>query len=728
MGQCACSCCHNDELDHNKFTVSLDDIKYKDENLLKRGLEQNFGICNVKFDFFKGIVEIGFNPKHITKEEINQALKMPNYILDKNIKRLLGGFIEKHGKLARLIISGSLVGLTWALLAIFDKAYIFPSLKAQIMPLNYVYVLVNFLAITFTFLPTLKGVNNAIKEKKLNVHVLIFIAVVGAILLGDWIEAATVLFITIVGEMLESTALKTAKDEIVIASIASAKYATVKENNVITELPVHKVIKGQIVVVKQGMMVPVDGKIIAGQGQLNEAALTGESTFTIRSQGDKVFAGTILESGSIEIEALSVGEHTKLAHIAKLVEKAREHKTGWEKVVDKFSAYFIPIILVVGLGVTLFAMFVLKLNLITAIERGITILVVACPCALVLSTPTAIHAGIGKAAKLGVLFKNGSIIELFAKANVLLMDKTGTLTYARPAITNIKTFGKISEEEILSIAVTVEKNSMHPLAHAICNYAKDKDIHPGEIDDFMEFEGGGACAKIKNKLYKVGTKWLMDDGREFPDEVTKWLKASEEEGSSSILVADDENIIGAFSITDEVREDALDVLKKLRKNGIEKFVMLTGDNQVIANRVGQALGIEEVIAECMPDTKLNKLEQEKQNNKVVAMVGDGINDAPALAAADIGIAMGAMGSDAAVAAADVSLMDKNLQGLANSFILTKQVLRIIKQNIFFSVFLNLAMVYLVSIGQVNMLAGALVHQVSALVVIFNSYRLLIIRN
>ena len=729
MGEaCGCSCCQSDPSEHGVYEISLDKIHFIDERELKRGMEQNFGICAARFDFFKGKLIVEHNPKHITIAEINEALNTPGYIIKKNLGQWVGKAAEKHGQRLRLITSAVLVIASWTLLFMFGERYFFPQQITAPSPIELVYIFLNLLAIAISGIPTLRGTLAAIRDRKLNVSVLIAVAATGAVLLGDWLEAATVLFITVVGEAMEGAALVRSKKEVLVASVAGAKCALVKdEKGQTVEVPIYKVAKGQILEVHQGMKIPVDAKVIKGNGQVNEAAITGESRFLTKQPGANVFAGAILESGFLEIEAVSDAANTALARIAQLVEEARKQNTDWETTVDKFARYFVPLILIVGAVVTAVTFLIFKVDLLEAVERGITILVVACPCALVLATPTAISASVGKAAKLGIIFKNGNVMERLSKITALFIDKTGTLTYSRPNVVQVKNFGDVSENDVLRATIMVEKNSSHPIANTLCGFAKSKNISLEEADEFMEFEGGGACAKKGGRLFKVGAKWLIDDGRDFPEEVLQWIDESEKEGFSYILVADDERVLGGFRLSDEVREDARDVLLRLRSFAIKKVVMLTGDRTTIAKHVAEELGVDHYIAECMPDTKLKKINSEKAAGEIVAMVGDGINDAPALVAADIGIAMGAMGSDAAVAASDISLMNKNLKGLADAVSLSKVAFNTIRWNIVFAVLGNFIMVGIVSMGHLNMLVGALMHQASALIVILNSYSIFIRR-
>jgi Cd2+/Zn2+-exporting ATPase len=709
-----CFSCHAEINSHGHYTVKLDHINFDDEKVLKKGLEQNYGICGVRFDYFNGNLFIDYNPKHIKPEEIEKALVSPGYVLESNARRWLGKTIKKHGAPARAFISGILVAFSWALFLALGDSYRFPSPA---------FILVNVLAITASGYPTLRGLLEALREKRLNAYVLIAVAAGGAIALSNWLGAATILFVTVLSEAIESAALERSRRKMIATLVLGARYALVKDGEVQAEIPVHKVFRGQRLVVRQGMAIPVDGAVLSGSGQVNEAILTGESTLRNVKAGDRVFGGMVLESGSLEIEAFSVGENTVIAGIARLVEKGRRQKTASVNIIDHFAQYLIPAAFLLGSGVLLANVLLCGTGIIKALERGITVLVVACPYALVMAAPMAIAAAAGRGAELGVLFKDGNAIERLGRATTLLIDKTGTLTYARPHVEEARGFGNVSMESMLSEAATVEQGSNHPIARTICGYAQERNVFPGRYDRFMEFEGGGACAKSGNRLIKVGAKWLMEDGRQFPEDVIAWMKEAENNGYSAILVADEQKIIGGFLIADQVREDAKATLARLKSNGIRRIAMVTGDSGSVTRRVAEALGLDEYFAECMPDAKLKKVEEFKTGGSVVAMAGDGINDAPALAAADVGIAMGAMGSDAAMAASDVAVMTKDLRGLVNAFILAKRAASVIRRNVFFALTTGAIMVILAGMGRMSMLKGAALYLAIAIAVILNSYSL-----
>jgi len=717
-----CLCCAGNVKQHKKYAVRLSNVNYEDEQTLKKSLEQNYGICSVQVNLFEGVLSIEYNPTKISLDEVRKALTLPNFILDKTLRSVVGTFGEKYGERMRLIFSSICIVLSWTLFIIFQESYSIHGLQEIT---SILYILINGITIFVAGYPTFKLGYQSLRQKKLNVHVLISIASLGAILIGDWLEAATVLYIAIIGGALEKLSLRQSKEDIFSVLMIGTREALVKdEAGVIVKVPVHKVQKGHLVSVHQGMRIPVDGIIKQGSVQVNEAPITGESDFRLKGENDKVYAGTIVENGAMDMEAVAAGGNTVLAQIAKLVEKARNETTESEKVVDKFARYAIPTILAISVAVFAGSA-LLGIPIIEALERGITILIVACPCALVLATPTAVNAGIARVAKSGILFKNGTVMENLAKVRTLFMDKTGTLTYSRPAVIELKAFNNYTEEEVVQAAALVEQKSLHPLAQAISKYCERYSIRVEEPDKFLEFEGGGVAAIKGDKHFKVGTFWLIDDGREFPSEILDYIEETQKQGATNVIVANMKDIMGIFRMADEVRGDAKQTIEVLRKEGIEKFVMLTGDNEMVAAHVSNVLGIDDYYAQCMPDTKLNKIREEKNSGRMVAMVGDGINDAPALAEADVGVSMGAMGSEAAVEAGDVSLMKDNVSDLKTAIRFSKLTLSTIKMNILFAVLVNIVAVGFASLGSLTMLWGAVVHQASALVVILNSMTLFI---
>jgi Cd2+/Zn2+-exporting ATPase len=440
-----------------------------------------------------------------------------------------------------------------------------------------------------------------------------------------------------------------------------------------------------------------------------------ESLPVEKGVGDKVYCGTINESGSCELEATQVAEDTKLAQIKRLILEAQAEKSPTQRVMDRFSRYFIPIILLIAL-VTF---------LITGEPiRAITILIVACPCALVLGTPTAVVAAIGNAARQGILIKGGVYLEQMGKLKILLLDKTGTLTKGRPEVVGIKAFDSTDEKEVLYWAAVAEKRSEHPLGKAIVEKAVASGFTIPHPESFQDSRGKGVKASFDSRTVLVGRpEMLSEEGVEISKQVIGLMNEEESLGMTSLLVSLDNRVVGSISISDTLREKARATIDQIREEGVSEIWMLTGDNEQVAKRIAKELGVR-YEAKLYPEEKVKMVKEWKRQGQIVAMVGDGVNDAPALAAADVGIAMGAVGTDVAIETADIALMTDELEKIPRVIRLSRKALHVIKENLVFAIVFNTILVFLSAQGWMTMILGAIMHQASSLLVILNSIRLL----
>ena len=719
-----CGRCRAIYTEHAVYRVKLSDINYDSDSYLKENLQLNYGICNVKFDYFDGLLIITYNPLIILQERIDKILITPGFIIEDSYLRFLGNFLKVHAKVLRFSAVLLILIFGWLIFFKFGpNKFCLPFSFQDIKLINLYYITINIVILFLSSFSIYEGIKQAFKYKQFNVYLLVLLAVSGAVLSGFLFEASNFLLVVLLVESLEDFIKCRSSEEVAAAAVASAKNAFVIIDGTSRKIPVHKLIPGQLIDVKQGMIVPVDGVIIHGDGQINEAAISGENSFNPKSSGDRVYAGTLLESGSLIVKAVSVGHDTAIGNIAKLIEGSADSNAekGIQKAVDRYSVYLTIIVIAFSIVAFFVSFAVLRMELFESIERSVAILFVACPCALILSTPTAIHAGIWIAARNGILFKDGGVMEYFAKTTALLVDKTGTLTHASPVVSEVKTFGDTELHDILYVAASVERNSFHPLALAVCEYALQHNIQFGDVQKYIELEGGGACAVINGKKYKVGARWLMDDGREVTPEINNWIQEAAKQGLVTALVADEVKILGAFTFTDRLREEAPDVIKKLRALGMSKIIMITGDNSAAAERIAGLLNLDDYFAECMPEMKLQKLHELKKTEKYVAMIGDGINDAPVLAAADVGIAIAGTGADAAIAAADIALTGEGLDELSKSYSISKRVFLAIRINLFFSLLASLAMMFLVSTGTFSLMTGTMIYIACSVLVLINSY-------
>lgn len=719
-----CGQCRAIYSEHAVYKVKLDDINYYSDSYLKENLQHNYGICNARFDYFDGLLIITYNPLIIAPCKIDKILATPGFIIEDSNFRFLLNFFKVHAKLLRFSTVLAMLILGWLIFFRFgsDK-FSLPLNWHAIRIINVYYIIINLFILFFCAFSIYDGIKQAFKYRFFNVYLLVLLAVSGAVLAGFLFEASNFLLVVLLVESLENFIKCRSSEEVAAAAVASAKNAFVIIDGTSQKIPVHDLTPGQLIDVKQGMIVPVDGVVVSGYGQINEAAISGENSFNSKSGGDKVYAGTLLETGALIVKAVSVGHSTTIGNIAKLIEGAtlNNEQHGIQKAVDKYSVYLTIIVIVFSIVAFFVSFSLLGMDLFKSIECSIAILFVACPCALILSTPTAIHAGIWISAHNGILFKDGGIMEYFAKTTALLIDKTGTLTHASPTVFEVKAFGDTELKEVLLVAATVERNSFHPLALAVCEYTLQHNIGFGVVQKYVELEGGGACAVIDGKTYKVGARWLMDDGRKISAEIDNWIQEAANKGLVIALVADEAKILGAFTFTDKLREEAPEVIRKLRLSGMNKIIMITGDNTASAKRIADLLHLDGYFAECMPEMKLQKLHELKKTEKYVAMIGDGINDAPVLAAADVGIAIAGTGADAAIAAADIALTGEGLEELYKSYSISKRVFLALQINLFFSLLTSLAMMFLVSSGIFSLMTGTLIYVACSVLVIINSY-------
>ncbi|WP_196493735.1 heavy metal translocating P-type ATPase [Ornithinibacillus caprae] len=556
----------------------------------------------------------------------------------------------------------------------------------------------------------------AVRMKAFSIELLVTIAVVGALFIGEYVESAVVTFLFLFGAYLEARTLEKTRSSLKELVEMAPQEAIVIRNGEQTVVPVEQVDEGERIIIRSGGKVPVDGRIVAGQASIVEASVTGESTPVVKKLADNVYSGTIVDSGYVEVIAERVGDETTFAKIIELVEEAQESKTKTEKFLDRFSNVYTPAVVLLSIIV-----YVITKDL----HLAITFLVVACPGALVIGAPVSNVAGIGNGAKHGVLVKGGEIMDTFSKVDTLLFDKTGTLTKGKPEVTEIMTFGRFEREQLLRIVAQAEMISEHHLGKTIVKEARSKGYDMKTPAEGEIIKGNGIRAKVDGHHVVVGNRNLIDEEViEIIGEIEHYAVARERLGNTVIFAAVDGRIEGIFSIADQVREDAPKALAEMRKNGIKKIIMLTGDNQYTAELVANQLGLDEYHAEMLPEDKVEYVKQLKEQGHVVSMAGDGINDAPAIATADIGLAMGEGGTEVSMETADVVLMADKLMQFSHAYSLSKATIRNMKQNTYFAVGTVFLLLFGVLIGSVHLASGMFIHEASVLLVILNAMRLI----
>lgn len=621
----------------------------------------------------------------------------------------------KLTKKQRVIVSAILVFLSFILKEL--KLNIFKVEYYYYQDYGFVITLPNVIMVMSTVISGItifKNAFNALRYKLVSIELLVSIAVIGAFIIGEYWEAAAVTFLFLLGAFLESITIDKTRKSIKDLLDSSPKIIRILDNGSEKLLNPSEVKVGDIVIVKPGEQIGVDGIILEGKAYLNQASITGESMPVFKEENGTVYSGTFIESGYLIIKATKVGKDTTFSKILEVVEEAQDKKARVQRYIEKFSKYYTPGIIILAI-----TFFIITRDL----RLSLTLLVIACPGALVLSTPMAVVSAIGNGAKHGILVKGGETLELIGKAKVVAFDKTGTLTVGKPIVTKVRGIG-VSTDEVLKISAILETYSEHPLAQAIIKKASEK---LGKIDEVPTktnlIIGKGIAGVYQNKHYLLGNYRLFTNLK-IDYEIKEYIAQEESRGQTVILLQEEEQIIGVISLSDEIREESKQLIKSLKKMGIKKVVMLTGDNPLSANYLSQILGIDEYYAELMPDEKVDKLQELQRKYGLTIMVGDGINDAPALTLADIGIAIGGSGNDVSMEIADMVLMSDNIGKLTHGIGLSRKMIKIIKQNITFALVIAFGLLLGVIVQKVNLSLGMLIHELSVIIVLLNSLRLL----
>lgn len=542
------------------------------------------------------------------------------------------------------------------------------------------------------------------------------VAMIAAIIVGEYSAAALVVFMFAIGDWLESLTMARANNALKdLASLVPATVNVIREGREIA-LPVEQIVIGDVVLVRSGERIGVDGVIQTGSGSINQSAITGESMPVEKKTGDEVFAGTLNEVGALEIRVTRIGEETTLGQIVKLVKDAQQSQAPVQRIANQYARILVPITFGIALLVYILTQDIL---------RSITVLVVVCPCALVLATPTAVVAAIGNAAKRGMLVKSGAVIEQVGKVDVVAFDKTGTLTNGQPVVQQIISLDGLTAEQILTYAGSVERGSEHPIGRSIVRNSLERQVALADVEEFTVLPGYGVAGRVENRQVVIGNRALLNERSILWSEaVDQQVQKIEHQGQTVIPVAVDGKMVGLITLADTPRAEAKLAIAELKRIGVREVIMITGDNPRTAERIAKELGIDRVYAEVLPQDKLKIIRDLQAEGKKVAFVGDGVNDAPALAAAEIGIAMGLAGTDVALETADIGLMADEIERIPQIIALSRRALGVIRQNVIFSMSMNVLSVALGGLGIIGPVVGALMHEASALPVLANSARLI----
>ncbi len=605
------------------------------------------------------------------------------------------------------------VGLTWMLFGLvfvinafvvdwlFDEAHLVAQGSAMIGAIILGY-------------PIIMTAIKDLRKGRLSINELVAIAVLASFASGDYKTAGVVAFFMLLGELIETHTAEGARNSIEsLIKLTPTKARRIKADKSEEEVPASQLTVGDIIRVRPGDNVAADGVIVNGQGSFNQATITGESLPVDKKSGDEVFAGTLNLTGVLEIKVSRAGEDTTLGRVRELILAAEKTKLPIMKIVDQYMAFYTPLVLVIGALVWAFT---------RDLERVIAVLVVSCPCAFILATPTAMVAALSAAARLGILIKNVADIEAAAKINAFIFDKTGTLTTGQLAVSRLAPLGEVKPAELLRIAASAEKYSNHPTAKALATISAEAGVPLVEPKDFAETAGRGVKADVGGAQILVGrAQWLKDNGVDSGFE--KSVDLNETEGWSLIFVARDGKCIGWVGLQDQTRSEARDALAELKEAGVRRIAMVSGDRQPVATRVAAEIGCEEAKGDCLPQNKVEFVQNVKSKGYNVAVIGDGVNDAPALAAGDIGIAMGAAGSEVAIHSATIALMNNDLRRLPFLVKLSQSTRAVINQNFLFGVLFIIGGLSAAAFGYLNPIVAAILHNAGSLIVIFNSARL-----
>jgi len=674
-------------------------------NLVERQLKKVNGVTTVNVNFASEKASVTFDPNITKVSEFKKAIENAGY----SIKTETEDPIKKQWNkfLVSFILSAPMI---YFMFLDFFKFLPFGNL---IFP--YIGIISFILATPVQFYigaGFYQGMISALKMRTFNMDSLIaigtsvayFYSVVNFIiyyatnnsfigLMGEKIPdlyfetAAFLITFVVLGKFLEAKAKGRTSEAIKKLMGLQAKTARVIRNGEAIDIPIEEVVKDDIIVVRPGEKIPVDGVITKGSSAIDESMITGESLPIEKHIDDNVIGGTINKLGSFEFCATRIGSETTLSQIIRLVEDAQGSKAPIQAVADRISAWFVPAVIGVAIFTFVIWFFVLGSTLPFASMAFTAVIVIACPCALGLATPTAIMVGTGVAAEHGILIKGGEPLEAASKINTIVFDKTGTITKGKPEVTDVEGLGSIDEKEIAVIAVSLEKQSEHPLAEAIVNYADDEKYKLSEVTNFEAIVGYGVKGNIGKTTYYLGNRKLIVETLKLSiDKLTRKLERLEDQGKTAMILASKKEVLGIVAVADTVKETSREAVEMLKKKGIEVW-MITGDNHRTANAIAMQVGITNILAEVLPQNKAQEVKKLQETGKKVAMVGDGINDAPALAQADLGIAMGS-GTDVAMEAGGIVIIKNDLRDVVNALDLSKTTVQKIRQNMFFALFYN----------------------------------------
>lgn len=722
-----------------KLNIEVEKNQHAQEySSIEQVLRKKRGIYNVSISAL-GVIQVEWNAHQTSQSDIIKSVKKLglNIVSVKtdneqpNKKDSANTYLHILGENTELYFS-IISGICWVLGVIFSFTSISNNMATTLFIIGAVF------GGFFTFITAGKG----LLRRKFQIDFLMVFAAIGASILGKWGESALLLFLFSLGHALEHYAMKRARKSIAALSDLVPNVALVKYNGRLIEVPVEHLNIGDVIVVKPNSKIGADGVVAEGSSPVNQASITGESIpvdkyscLNWKNEEDikkilpehRVFAGTMNGSGALEIKVLKQAKDSTLSRLITLVKEAETQKSPTQHLTDKFEKYYVPSVLVLVIFL-LFTFLVIDETFQQSFYRAMSVLIAASPCALAISTPSAVLAGIAKAAHHGVLIKGGRPLEELGRLSAIAFDKTGTLTEGRPTLTHAIPFGTISKTHLLKVAIAVETLSDHPLATAIVEGGKKElgNIDIPAAENLKALIARGIQANWNGCLVHIGNRRLFEEltGKKIPQEMNLKMSELESGGHTSMIIHQDDTYLGIISVMDIARPEAITTLSTLKKMGIKRMIMLTGDNQKVADAIAKNIGITDPMGDLLPEDKVKAIEQLKKREGSVAMVGDGVNDAPAMAKSTVGIAMGAAGSDVALETADIALMADKLDNLPFAIGLSRKAKLIIKQNLIISLSMVALLVPLTIMGTIAIGPAVVGHEGSTLFVVINALRLL----
>jgi Cd2+/Zn2+-exporting ATPase len=695
------------------------------------------GVDSLDFNLINGTMEVIFTDRALDDETIIAAAKKAG--LDAAAKNAASGASDglpeeagiwlKNGRAMLCGTSGLLILLGFTVHAVLHHDFVHALFGAD-SGATHRYPVLSILCYAAASLAggwfILPKAWAAVRRMRPDMNLLMTLAVIGAMSIGEWLEGATVAFLFSLSLLLESWSVARARRAIKSLLNVTPPTARIRcqHHGDIDEKPVGEIRVGTIVLVRPGERLPLDGVVTKGTTAVNQAPITGESVPVRKALGDEVFAGTINETGSFEFRVTRASEDTTLSRIIRMVEEAQSRRAPAEQWVEKFARIYTPAMMLFAVLVALVPPLLFAGAWGAWFYEALVLLVIACPCALVISTPVSIVSALASAARNGVLIKGGAFLETAATLKAVAMDKTGTVTCGHPEVQTVVPLNDHTEQELLERAAALESHSDHPLARAICRYAEARHVAIPPAEEFRIFKGKGAEGLIKGRLFWLGSHRLLHEKCLETPEMHSRIEAMEDLGHSVVVIGNDTHVCGLISVADTIRVEAKTSILQMKSVGVARIVMLTGDNVGTAQAVARAVGIDDVRAELLPEDKLRAVERLVTEIGPTAMIGDGINDAPALAAATLGIAMGAAGSDAAVETADIALMSDDLSRIPWLIGHAQRTLRVIRQNIFFALGVKLLFMALALMNLGTLWMAIIADTGASIIVILNALRLL----